>query len=617
MATFDVPKTPPRSTTQVDAFYGVDFTTSIENIEPSLSPDAPNMIRDAIGTVRKCMGYELVHSFGETIYGFHVMRGAEEGFYHAGDKLYYNGNAIYSGMNRAPSKSWQVGDKLWIVDGKALISVSKTDEGYKVSLATDDAYIPLVSIAQSPKGGGTEYEAYNLLQPKFKEQFAGTKDDTVYHLRFSDLDDYIMVETMDENGVWSTKEGGYSFDKLAGTVTFDAAPGVSPVTGEDNVRITASRTVEGYADRINKCTFGTLYGVNAAADRLFLSGNPDYINYDWFSQQYDPSYFPDIAYSILGNESSAIVGYSIVSNYLAAHKDELSDERTVIIREGVLNDNRPAFPIRNTLQGPGAIASRSFSYLATEPLFLTRNGVFAITASDVSGEKYAQRRSYFIDGRLLEEPNLDKAIAVSYNDMYWLFINGVAYILDGMQSMSSAKYDPYSARQYAGFYRTNVPATAAWNNEGLWFGTEDGNVYRFYKDTESLSSYNDDGKPIECYWETPEMFGTAFYKNKTFRWLAVKLSSASATSISMYSMRKGVWSLLKNDTTSARHLLFSSVSFEKMSFSSDTTSKTIPIKTRLRRLDKVRYKFVNDQLNEPFGLASFAIEFVTGNNFKG
>ena len=617
MATFEVPSSPARSSVQVDSFRGVDFTTSIENIEPSMSPNAKNMIRDAVGTVRKCMGYELVGTYDGKINGFHKLRELEDGLIHAGTKLYYQNEVVYSDMNDAPSKSWQINDSVWIVDGKTFIAVEKTDDGISVKPVTDIAYVPTVAIAQSPKGGGTEYEAYNLLQSKFIEQFAGTKDDTVYNLRFGELDDYIKVEKLNDDGTWSEVESGYSFDKTAGRVTFDTAPGVSPVSGEDNVRITASRTVEGYADRINKCRFGIVYGVNSAADRIFLSGNPDFINYDWYSGQYDPTYFPDTAYSILGNESSAIIGYSIVGNYIAAHKDELSDERTVIVREGNLVDGKPAFPIKNTLQGPGAIATRSFSYLATEPLFLTRNGVFAITSSDVTGEKYAQRRSYFVDGRLLEEKNLENAIAVTYNDMYWLFINGVAYILDGLQSLSSAKYDPYSARQYACFYRENVPATCAWNNDGLYFGDENGNVFRFYTDPDALASYNDNGQPIECVWETPEIFGSEFYKNKTFRWLAVKLAAASATSILMYSLRKGVWTLLKEDTTSARFILFSGISFEKISFSSDTTSKTIPIKTRLRRLDKVRYKFSNNRVNEPFGLASFAIEYVTGNNYKG
>ncbi|MFR1479850.1 MAG: hypothetical protein ACLSB9_31305 [Hydrogeniiclostridium mannosilyticum] len=35
------------------------------------------------------------------------------------------------------------------------------------------------------------------------------------------------------------------------------------------MKITASHTVEGYADRVNKCRIGIQFGVNGATDRLF------------------------------------------------------------------------------------------------------------------------------------------------------------------------------------------------------------------------------------------------------------------------------------------------------------------------------------------------------------
>ena len=84
---------------------------------------------------------------------------------------------------------------------------------------------------------------------------------------------------------------GFTVNRTAGTVTFTTAPGVSPVAGQDNVKITASHTVEGYADRVNKCRLGIQFGVNGAPDRLFLSGSPQLINYAWYSGLNDPCLF--------------------------------------------------------------------------------------------------------------------------------------------------------------------------------------------------------------------------------------------------------------------------------------------------------------------------------------
>ena len=181
-----------------------------------------------------------------------------------------------------------------------------------------------------------------------------------------------------------TEGAGFSVDRVNGIVHFDSPPGKTPLNGEDNVKIKAYRTVEGYADRINKCKFGTRFGVNGAFDRLFVSGNPDYPNSDWYSEQWDCSYFPDTGYSLLGSSRSAIVGYSIISNYLAAHKDEMEQDLSIVLREGDLVDDKPSFKIINTLQGAGAIATNSFAYLCTEPLFLTRSGLYAVTAQDIS-----------------------------------------------------------------------------------------------------------------------------------------------------------------------------------------------------------------------------------------
>ena len=50
-------------------------------------------------------------------------------------------------------------------------------------------------------------------------------------------------------------------------------------------------------------------------------------------------------------------------------------------------------------------------------------------------------------------------------DMYWLCLNGRAYILDGLQATQTDRSAPYSTRQYAGFYCTNIPARVLWEQD--------------------------------------------------------------------------------------------------------------------------------------------------------
>lgn len=626
---FKVPKAQTKSIQTVSEFLGVDFTNSPANVDMRRSPNCKNMIREVPGKVRKSLGWEVVKTYTDgKINGYHYFRGENGYAVHVGEKLYYGDELLYDDMNDARSKSWQFGDTIYIADGKCLLACTakeRDSEGNAIHIikaASEDAYIPTLTISKDPSGGGVPYEALNLIQPGFTEMFLGKANVVEYSLSFGELDfTEVKAQVLNSDGNWVDKKENTDFtvNRTTGVVTFTSAPGVSPVTGEDNVKITAYKTVSEYADRINKCTIGTLYGVGGSQDRLFLSGNPDYPNYDWFSEQFNPQYFADINYSRLGSDRGAIIGYSVVNNYLATHKDDMERDQNIIMRSGSTSDDGTTiFRVVNSVQGPGALSKDSFGYLSTEPLFLTSQGVFAVTSQDVTGEKYAQNRSYYINGKLLNEPNLENAVACIYNDMYWLCVNGVCYILDGIQAVMTDKSMPYSTRQYCAFYRTNVPANTMWVKDNqLWFGTNDGRVCRFFKDTNQITNYSDDGQPIEAVWETPDIDGQLFFKNKTLKYLAIRLDSAVATSLKLYGMERGLWDLIKYDEAFARALKFSQVTFSKFSFSCDLTQKISRTKMRIKKVDKFRLRFVNDALNEPFSLYDFAFEYLENGNYKG
>ena len=552
--------------------------------------------------------------------------------YHVGQDFWFRPSnesefiKICSSANRQISRSWQLNDNLYIIDGKDIYTYAVGDT--KAIPLTEIGYIPLVTISKNPDGGGQSYDALNMLQPGFYEMFLvdeAHKTAVTFQLSFGQLD---HTETkawvMDGNGNWVQKKEGtdYSVDRGSGTITFTSAPGKTPLEGEDNVKILAYRTIEGYADRVNKCTVGALFGVGGAGDRLFLSGNPDYPNWDFYSEQFDPTYFPDVGYSVMGSAASAIVGYAIVNNYLAAFKDEYDESQSVFIREGdtVVDQNgvtNPAFKLINTLQGNGVIAPYSFGYLSTEPLFLTRSGVYAITAQDITGEKYSQNRSFYLDGVLTKEENLQNAVAVVFKDQYILAVNGKLYILDGLQATRTDRSEPYATRQYAGFYCTNVPALCMWTDEqALWFGTNDGRVCMFANNVENLDSYNDDGEAIYACWETPDLDGKLFYKNKTFRYFAARLMSAMKTSVMMWSQRLGEWTFIKETTAISKIFDFNDIDFDAFSFRSDVSEKVAHAKVRVKKVDKARFRLENGKLNEPFGLFDLALEYVESGNYK-
>jgi len=619
---FKVPASPARSTLTIDTFLGADFTNDPASVDIDKSPNLLNMIREVPGKVRKSMGYKTMASFSDAINGYHTMRGKAHGLIHSGTKIYEadfdNPTVLCSDAKDSRSRSWQFGDKVCILDGKALLIW----DGSTVKKATVDATIPVTLIAGEPSGGGKSYYALNLLSPGFTEQFLGEAGTTEYHLSYKDLDATpVKAEILQNDGTWTemAEGSGFSVNRTTGVVSFTAPPGESPVTGEDNVKITAYKTVSGYADRINKCNIGVLYGASGDLNRLFVTGNPDneYTNYQWYSAANDPTYFPDTNYQLIGTSKSRIVGYTVINSYLVVLKDKQEIEQNIVLVGSTTVNDETKFNTQTTLHGAPCICTDSTAYLSGEPLFLTDLGVYAITSQDITGRELTNLRSFFLNGKLLDESNLETAFAFVYKDFYVLSINGHLYILDGLQPIQTDKSAPYSTRQFVGYYRDNVDANVMWEEDGaLWFGSKSGKVCKFYTNPKDIYSYNDDGVAIVARWETPDFDGKLFYKNKTFRYLAVRLQQALVTSIRLSVMKRGLWTVLTSESSTAYYLSFKGVIFSKFSFSSDSTNRIVALKTRVKKVDKARYRFENIMLNEPFALDKIGIEFVEKGNYK-
>lgn len=648
MGRFSVPSAPSRQVVKIETFKGVDYNSSPMNVDIYRSPNAPNMMRDVPGKVRKRQGYEKIKEYaGKRVNGVHILKDTETGekkeLTHAGTSLYLKGEVIYEGMADERSVGRQFYGKLFIFDGKKALCYgefeveeetetaeeTETEEeekpkAFMVKALEDAAYVPTVIVSRDPSGGGTTLEPLNLIGKKWKESFLSDGTSKTYQLTTEELDeDEVTVRIMTKEGEWTDKKENTDFtvDRKTGTITFTEAPGASPVKGYDNVEITASKTREGYADKINKCRIMSLFGVNGALDRIFISGNPEFPNQDWHCKLADGFFWGDLWYSTLGQDGSAIVGYTIINDRLAAHKSDAEEGRNVILRKGEIDatTSEAVFPIIGTLSGRGALGSHAFGYLGSEPLFLTDIGIMAITAADLTGEKYSQSRSYYIDKALTEEKGLADAYAYVWRDFYLISTgSGRVYLLDGLQKTYD-KNSPYSNFQYECYVWENVPARVFWeDSEGrLCFGDALGNVYRFYDDVTNQKSYNDNGVAIPARWDTPELSGKLFYKNKTFRRIEFVLAPAIATGAAVFAQVKGVWSEIFDSGASAMYFDFTHINWERINFSTDDTPRTMGGKIRIKKVDKVAFSLRNERINEPFGIYSLALEYTENGNYKG
>ena len=598
----------------IERFLGCDFRSGNMLDDARRSPDAVNMdFSEELYTPVKRMGYTrpIPNVLAGKVNGFHrlVRQSGEVRLIHAGTRLYRvvdNGTvqSIYTQMADSWSSSFNMGGRIYLLDGASYLVF----DGTTVTRVAANAFTPLTAV------NGRPFQAANKLSARRRNSFTGNGSERVFRLDSTAIDSATVTATV--NGSQISESTGLTVNRSTGTVTFTAAP--SNGGGEANIEITFSKTIANSARDIERCRFAGMFG-GKNDTRVFLAGNPDTPNRDYQSGLYDATYFPETGYTIIGADTSPIMGYAKQFNTQIVLKAGNEQDSTQFLRTFELDsEGLPSFPIDQGAAGVGCISSRTIGMLGDEPLFLSPMGVHAVAGTQVDSQRSIQKRSVFIDGKLTSEDGLEDALSVVREGKYYLFVNGSVYVADGRLRHSAGQ----SGIQYEWHYWTGISATAVtvWGRQ-IWFGDAGGRVYRFFTSEDGHDVYTDEGRPVACRWTTP-LLGTPLTGGGDW---SRRKSAPKITVVLKPFHRSGADICIAPDGDSektfaksiTRDLMsFSNIDFNRFSFYSVKKPQAITIKNLARRFETLQI-YLESARPEAMGLVSLQVSMMAGGEIKG
>ena len=405
--------------------------------------------------------------------------------------------------------------------GRFTVTVSYTSQG--VQLTADYQITVLMPYDSGLVEENTYKVAFNVTSITHEEatiEFSPTTQLPLFRSSLIDIDDSEENSTYGLNvytgnnasadcigyvKLGSTSEIDGSVIDQAQVILFDDP--VNPIDGQGNILVKFPHYVSGYADRINKCHFGTIYN-----KRLFVSGNPDYPNIDWHSSEVnsaqvehynqeedkDLTYFSDLDYCKYGSENSAVVGYDIYRDgTLLVFKERAQHEATIytrttqlvnassydgtVVNEGQLAEEAyPCFEV-NPNGGSGAISPYSIINFVGETLVLTKDGLKAITSKEVTynNAKYSYDVSSHINNKLLKNNDLNYALISQYKEKLLLRTDEGLYVGEYSIRDTNSEYEWYFCDNINAYYFFQI-------DDELYFSDKNGNINRFLDDDSIL-----------------------------------------------------------------------------------------------------------------------------------
>lgn len=566
-------------------FRGVDFSNNETSF--NRSPDALNMWINykEENCVQTRPGMKLLGNFSNDILGlfFFEKDDVQHVLVHSGTKLLKWTNypsipaqmsELYTGMNVIQSSHFIFEDTLFVLDGLNYLEYDGTE--VKKVVGT----IPITSYVKNPDGSTSidedtdtdlVYQGVNLLTPLRKNIFKADGTSTDYYLDTQELDaasTYLMEATINKER--KIENIDFDVDRDKGIVKFHEAP-----EKDAEVIVTYSKTGAGYSTMIPYCTL-----ISEFDNRIFFSGNPDYPDYVFHSELYDPRYIRDLAYYQCGIDKAPITGLVPGNGVMWVLKDIAQNEASLFY----MTPQVSSLYVKEYVINTGSIAlgclSRAINF-SDDIVFFSKNGLEGISSSSMYSEQILGHRSTLVDAKLLGE-DLKNIKFAEYEGYLMCLANSKIYLADKNKRVQSNTNDV----EYEWHY-WELPNSISFIKEHrgeLFLGNKKGKLYR-------LEGSNDDGEDITSYWTTAK---------DNFGYMGYTKTTNKRGNVAMFK--------IKNNDEIKLSTIVDGVEKEKTILSD--IKGYAPFRIKDKKFAQIQFKFSS---NKPFGLFSCTTQgFVAG-----
>lgn len=601
---------------------GCDFTNDPAKVALNRSPNCINMYKNYADTQGNCVqtrpGFKNLFNFTVEEDGIltylkingmflYQINNVKKLIVHAGKYLflwdYPNGSQykkIYNQMNNIRSSYVIFDDKLYINDGLNYLVY----DGTSIKNVSEDAFIPTTTMSRKPIGGGTIYQAVNVLTPRRKNSFCADGTSKEYYLDVKLIDEDEVKVYVNDVQVNSTE---FTVNRVNGCITFNTAPEKPLTEGQDNVVIEFSKAGTDYDTRIPKCT------KNIAFDnRIFFTGNSQYKNAIFHCELNNPAYISDLAYYQDGTSDSAIKSFTIGNNLLWVFKEPSQQNDTIFYHSPVIDSEYgKVYPSKQGNISTGCI-SECINF-NDDIVFISPLGLEGMIGN-IDQEQLISHRSSLIDGKFINENNFEDVQMVEWKGYLICLVNGNYYLADSRQKyqgVNGYEYEWYfwkhTSQEFLNYFGNPVCLLSV--NEELIIGTDVGYILALDESIDKDYNFN-----IYSCWQTPfDIFGdTNNLKTTNKRGGVAKIKTIpnGKIKVSVQTNRKPEKFIKEYSATGFD---FSNINFSNFAFTTKDMSYIV-YKIKMKKFIDLTLKFYSE--DRPFGLYDSTLEVFQGSYVK-